>query len=279
MSIFKSIYQISLLFWSIFAILKIWIPLYEYIIKIIPQTIIGNNFIFQFENITGYNILNEYMLNMWMIAGFGGYITMGLICGLCDLILPINYKTQQSRSYFTLKEWIHAVMLSLFNLFISSWTISLPYSYLKKAYPILDPVSLNREFNPVTEIIKFSISILIVEGWFYTTHYLLHQSPFYSYIHKIHHRFKAPIAVASMYAHPIEFIVGNLLGVVLGPILTRCHPLTSFVWIHNALMSTGGSHSGYKMFYADFHDAHHQYFDYNYGIGKITLNTFFVIQN
>ena len=73
-----------------------------------------------------------------------------------------------------------------------------------------------------------------------------------------------------MYAHPIEFIVGNLLGVVLGPMLTRCHPLTSFVWIHNALMSTGGSHSGYKMFYADFHDAHHQYFDYNYGIGNST---------
>jgi sterol desaturase/sphingolipid hydroxylase (fatty acid hydroxylase superfamily) len=277
----KTIYQLALLSFSLVSIQYLWIPLYEQSLAFVTKTSSGNSFILQFYELTGYDIRTEHMLNMWMVAGFGGYMTMGLFCGVLDLVLPIHYKTQQSRSYFTLQEFVHAVALSLFNLFVSSWIISLPYSYYKRLYPSIDPLLLSQQHDEAVaggaaagggyllsiEVLKFVICVLIVEIWFYCTHYLLHQRPFYSHIHKIHHRFKAPIAVASMYAHPLEFISGNLLGVVLGPMLTRCHPLTSYVWIHNALMSTGGSHSGYKMFYADFHDAHHQYFDYNFGIG------------
>ena len=264
----KIIYQLGLLGLSILAVQYLWKPLYEKGLILFAHSSTGNSFIHQFYQLTGYDILQEDMLNMWMISGFGGCLLMGSICGICDIFLPIHFKTQQSRSYFTLKEWIHAVTVSLCNLFISSWIVSLPYSYLKKSNPAIDPVLSNQEFILHVEVIKFVLSVGIVEVWFFFTHWLLHQPPFYSFIHKIHHRFKAPIAVASMYAHPVEFVGGNLLGVVLGPILTRCHPLTSFVWIHNALMSTGGSHSGYKMFYAEFHDAHHQYFDYNFGIGE-----------
>lgn len=264
----KMIYQISLLSISILSIQYIWKPFYEQGLRHLPNSIFGQQLIQNIYDITGYNFLEEEMLTMWMISGFGGYIIMGLICGILDLFLPIYYKTQQSRSYFTLTEWVQAIALSLFNLFVSSWVVSFPYSYLKRTYPSIDPALTNQQFILHIEIVKFVISVAIVEVWFYTTHYLLHQPPFYSLIHKIHHRFKAPIAVASMYAHPVEFIVGNLLGVVLGPMVTKCHPLTSYVWIHNALMSTGGSHSGYKMFYADYHDAHHQYFDYNFGIGN-----------
>jgi sterol desaturase/sphingolipid hydroxylase (fatty acid hydroxylase superfamily) len=264
----KVIYQLGLLGLSILAILNLWKPLYEQGLVWFANSSSGSEFIRKFHEFTGYDILQENMLNMWMVSGFGGYLTMGIICGICDILLPIHSKTQQSRSYFTPTEWIHAVSVSLFNLFVSSWIVSLPYAYLKKSNPYIDPVSSNEEFVLYVEVIKFALSVFIVEVWFYCTHWLLHQPPFYSFIHKIHHRFKAPIAVASMYAHPIEFVVGNLLGVVLGPMITRCHPLTSYIWIHNALMSTGGSHSGYKMFYAEFHDAHHQYFDYNFGIGE-----------
>jgi sterol desaturase/sphingolipid hydroxylase (fatty acid hydroxylase superfamily) len=270
MSLKKAIYQLALLGFSIISIQYFWIPLYEHALLTVANSSLGNSLIQQLYDFTGYDIRTEHMLNMWTVAGFGGYTTMGLICGICDLVLPIHFKTQESRSYFTIQEFLHAIALSFFNLFVSSWIVSLPYSYLKRSYPSIDPLLLSqdgREFLLYVEVLKFLISVLIVEMWFYSTHYLLHQRPFYSQIHKIHHRFKAPIAVASMYAHPLEFITGNLLGVVLGPMLTRCHPLTSYIWIHNALMSTGGSHSGYKMFYADFHDAHHQYFDYNFGIG------------
>ena len=86
------------------------------------------------------------------------------------------------------------------------------------------------------------------------------------HIHKFHHRFKAPTAVASMYANPIEFAIGNLLGVVFGPYLTGAHPYTAYFWLVNALWSTGGSHSGYLFFDCETHDWHHEHFDYQFGV-------------
>ena len=62
------------------------------------------------------------------------------------------------------------------------------------------------------------------------------------------------------------------MGVLLGPILTCCHPITGYVWVMNALVSTSASHSGYGMLNADYHDQHHQFFDYNYGVGNMIDN-------
>ena len=69
-----------------------------------------------------------------------------------------------------------------------------------------------------------------------------------------------------MFANPIEFAVGNVAGVVLGPALTNCHPYSAAFWMAFSLISTSGSHSGYYIFGAEEHDAHHEHFDYNYGV-------------
>ena len=55
--------------------------------------------------------------------------------------------------------------------------------------------------------------LLTIEVWFYTTHRALHFPSVYKYVHKLHHKWKAPTAVACMFAHPFEFCVGNVLGV------------------------------------------------------------------
>ena len=102
---------------------------------------------------------------------------------------------------------------------------------------------------------------------FYWTHRLIHVPRIYRAIHKLHHRFTAPTAVASMYAHPLEFLVGNLTGVALGPVLLNTHPYTAYFWFCYALVSTGGSHSGYTFFDAESHDRHHEFFNCNFGVG------------
>ncbi len=263
-SVGEVIYNAGTLLYSFFAVYQLILPAYDHI----QGTVISSGeippSIAAFQALTGYDVYNNHTFNKWMLCGIVAYGSMGLVCGILDLCLPISFKTQGSRSYFTPQEWIDAVGLSLFNLFITSWAVMLPVYYFINVYPVHEDTPLDLK----TEVVKFAVCAVTVETWFYVTHYALHLPMFYSRIHKKHHRFKAPIAVASMYAHPIEFALGNLLGVILGPLLTQCHPITSYVWICNALISTGGSHSGYKMFYADFHDQHHQYFDYNFGVGK-----------
>jgi len=114
------------------------------------------------------------------------------------------------------------------------------------------------------------ISIAIEEVLFYYSHRLLHWGPFYGYIHKMHHDFKAPIGIAAEYAHPIEFLFSNVGPVMLGPLVTGCHTITMWFWISLAILSTVHSHSGYAFPGTPFkpatmHDFHHSSFGSNYG--------------
>ncbi len=138
----------------------------------------------------------------------------------------LKYKLQGSRSLFTLREWLEAVTVSLSNLLIFSWTTTIPLWFLWGYSRELLGRPIPQESDPFVwkdEVINLVIHGVVVDFWFYWTHVVLHWGMFYGPIHKFHHRFKAPTAVASMYTNPIEFCLGNLLGVSLGPVITNCH--------------------------------------------------------
>ena len=72
--------------------------------------------------------------------------------------------------------------------------------------------------------------------------------------------------MAAAYAHPLEFIFGNVLGIGAGPILTNAHPYTAYAWFTLALLSTCKGHSGYDILNARTHDIHHQLTNFNFGV-------------
>jgi methylsterol monooxygenase len=95
--------------------------------------------------------------------------------------------------------------------------IAIPFLLSIYYYKQLTGYKLSREIPTLFSIIKDWIGFLILqEISFYYTHRLFHSPMFYKYIHKKHHEWKAPIAIAAMYAHPLEHIVSNLMPQFLG---------------------------------------------------------------
>lgn len=119
--------------------------------------------------------------------------------------------------------------------------------------------TLPSAFEVVRDIL---FSLALREVLFYYSHRILHHPRLYPKIHKIHHRFTAPVALAAQYAHPIEQIVANILPITIPPQLLNSHILTFWLFMAYELLETTTVHSGYDFFLnaAKKHDLHHEKF-------------------
>jgi len=148
----------------------------------------------------------------------------------------------------------------------------LPFSMA--TYPLYEyfGMSTKPEGLPGWNIVArdFFIFALVEEVLFYYSHRMLHLPMFYSSVHKVHHEFTASIGTAAIYAHWFEFIIGNLIPAMLGPMVCGSHIVQYWHWNWIVLSSTIISHSGYQFAFlpfkgAELHDLHHETFKHNYG--------------
>jgi sterol desaturase/sphingolipid hydroxylase (fatty acid hydroxylase superfamily) len=114
-------------------------------------------------------------------------------------------------------------------------------------------------------------SSLLVLTLYDFAYYFLHRYPFHEWrllkkVHAVHHMAKNPIAIDSLFLHPAENMLGNLLFVAcllaVGPVSVPAFALAFFVytqlnvWVHSGLRLPWFPLSipGYL---AEKHDKHH----------------------
>lgn len=143
----------------------------------------------------------------------------------------------------------------------------------------VSPFRVDYESLPtVFEVIWQTVFFMIMDDLtFYWSHRFLHWNKIYPYIHKIHHKYINTVSIASEYAHPLEFAIGNVLTANSGPLLLgrMTHQYTVVMWIILRIAETTDGHSGYEFSWSPFrllpmsgsseyHNFHHLNFKGNY---------------
>lgn len=210
------------------------------------------------------------------------YVILGLIFLFIDIFkLPnfiYKYKIHKDKT-ITKKQFIKLIFILSINLGmppfyfvilrnyfknfivikITDWGINLTSNYFLKIYDDV-PSLMSISYSWFIFILSFDIL-------FYVSHRLLHEKQFYKHIHKIHHEFKYPTALASAYSHPIEYIISNLGPTTLSIVILKPHFVSLCIFAPLGIIGVVMEHCGYNLSHGlGFHEIHHNKFNYNYGV-------------
>jgi sterol desaturase/sphingolipid hydroxylase (fatty acid hydroxylase superfamily) len=114
--------------------------------------------------------------------------------------------------------------IDAFNISFRNWVVlGLPYLFMVCKYNeyLYEKNGKREPVLPTVGILLRDLVVYVIleEVMFYFSHRALHWNSFYASIHKFHHKFTAPCAIASVYAHPIEHMLSNVIPVAAGNFL------------------------------------------------------------
>ncbi|KAI8799114.1 fatty acid hydroxylase domain-containing protein 2-like isoform X1 [Biomphalaria glabrata] len=225
------------------------------------------------------NLFNFFGQNELLLSTVGSFIFTSSVFWLSNIFLMVldvtgwpaallKYKIQNSKNCpLRLSDMKRAIKVALFNQIV----VGLPTSFLIYWVMKWRGCTCSPNDLPTFHWVVFELSVfsLAIEIGFYYSHRLLHHPKLYRHIHKQHHEWTAPISVVSIYAHPVEHVLSNMIPPALGPILMGSHLASSWLFWALVLMSTTVAHCGYHLPFLpspEAHDYHHLKFNQNFGV-------------
>lgn len=118
-----------------------------------------------------------------------------------------------------------SIFLNFLNIYVVSLIVLYALSFVHNVKPN------ERIPGPIEIYWQLIFCIIIESNTFFLMHIIGHQ---YLYkLHKVHHEFRIPHALAAVHSEPIDFIIGTLMPTGLGFLILggRMHFLTMCYWI------------------------------------------------
>jgi methylsterol monooxygenase len=225
---------------------------------------IGHRFYDSLDTIYG-----EFNINLW-----GTFIATSVFYWVWSAVFAIPDLTGRPRWLFRYKtqpfvrvggpEYTRIAGIALRNQVF----VALPLIMLNMLVCPLKPVRAAALPSSIQTIATICFDVLCTEIGFYYIHRVFHSKFLYAKFHKQHHKFTAPVGLASTYCTMTEHVFSNLLPNILGTMLVPHHwSQATFIFLFLEF-STICSHSGYNIPWIPSnlqHDFHHFAFDENFG--------------
>lgn len=206
----------------------------------------------------------EIFIGGILVSHLAAFWGLTLLYGLLDLFSPsclMVFKIQSSVEV-TWADMGKASIVALMNQVLVVVVLFLVFEVI----PFTAPNAFDAKLPSLFELIlSLAICVPFAEIVFYTMHRILHTDWFWTHVHYIHHSWTAPFAPCCIYAHPIEFLIGNVPVLLIGPLVTGCHMSVWVVWVFMATADTAAAHSGWHLPLLGNHEGH----DYHHSSGHI----------
>lgn len=210
----------------------------------------------------------EHMLTLWLWLFIAVGIAAGVVSGFFKArkIQPKGFKWKIFRN---------EALIAIVTLTISGTIIGKTTGWLKAHHWIM--------FNSAPAAwwqigLEYALYFFLFDTYFYWLHRWMHKEPFYSWVHKLHHKSTSPNMLTTLSVNPLESIInGGFVPLFLAAFTV--HDATLALITPTNIFMGLYVHSGYEFMprwwnkswttkwfiTATFHDQHHRYFTGNFG--------------